>query len=341
MNSLPSWGADKPCFISCGKSKTGKYVACGLSAEGQLIFQTNLPSRGHEIICHPQQAVAIVFARRPGYYALAIDILTGQTLHHLQAPEGRHFYGHGVFSEDGTLLFTTENAYDDAKGVIGIWSVFPFRRLGEFFSGGVGPHDIALLPNEDSLAVANGGLETHPLSGRHILNAHNFKSNLTLLSSSGSIKNILYLPEIYRSLSIRHLSIGSDNMIAFAMQNQEQDTLLPLAGTTQENSLLKLATTPKEQLLELKGYVGSISFNKDKSKFAITSPRGGAAHIFNSPENHFSRTTKKRDVCGIVAALDAGFIATTGNGLILHLGDDRDEVLSKHDIMWDNHLIKT
>ena len=32
----------------------------------------------------------------------------------------RHFFGHGVFSADGKLLYTTENDYQNARGMIGV-----------------------------------------------------------------------------------------------------------------------------------------------------------------------------------------------------------------------------
>jgi len=31
----------------------------------------------------------------------------------------RHFFGHGVFSADGKLLYTTDNDYQNARGMIG------------------------------------------------------------------------------------------------------------------------------------------------------------------------------------------------------------------------------
>ncbi|MCY4151013.1 MAG: DUF1513 domain-containing protein [Aestuariivita sp.] len=54
-----------------------------------------------------------------GKYAVVIDCANGHELHKLNAAPGRYFYGHGVFSQDGSLLFTTENDYQTALGVIG------------------------------------------------------------------------------------------------------------------------------------------------------------------------------------------------------------------------------
>ena len=42
--------------------------------------------------------------------------------------EGRHFFGHGVFSPDGKLLYATENDFEAARGVIGVYDVRPATR---------------------------------------------------------------------------------------------------------------------------------------------------------------------------------------------------------------------
>ncbi len=45
-----------------------------------------------------------------------------------------------------------------------------FTRIGEFPTFGVGPHELLLLGDGDTIAVANGGIETHPDFGRAKLN---------------------------------------------------------------------------------------------------------------------------------------------------------------------------
>ena len=217
---LPCWGTEQPTFLSCGKNSHGRFVVCGISHRGKIIFETVLPSRGHEAVFHPKVPMAVIFGRRPGYFATVIDILKGEVIAILEPQRERHFFGHGTFSSDGKTLYTTENDYVSGRGIIGVWSVFPFKRRSEFFSGGVGPHDITLIDEGDTLVVANGGLRTHPKTGRQVLNSDNFISNLSYFTTNGECLEIVSLAEKFVSLSIRHLSAGSDNSIAFAMQDQ-------------------------------------------------------------------------------------------------------------------------
>ena len=44
------------------------------------------------------------------------------------------------------MLYATENDFEGARGMIGIYDVTArFKRIGEFPSHGLGPHDLAFL----------------------------------------------------------------------------------------------------------------------------------------------------------------------------------------------------
>ena len=94
---------------------------------------------------------------------------------------GRHFFGHGVFSPDGALLYATENDFENAAGMIGIYDARAnFERIGEFPTHGVGPHELLLLDDGRTIAIANGGIETHPDFGRAKLNIPTMKPSFVL-----------------------------------------------------------------------------------------------------------------------------------------------------------------
>ena len=90
----------------------------------------------------------------------------------------RHFFGHGVFSADGRLLYSTENDYDGARGMIGVRDVTGgYKQIGEFPAHGMEPHDIALLSDGRTMVIANGGILTHPGSEGE-LNLSDMQSSL-------------------------------------------------------------------------------------------------------------------------------------------------------------------
>ncbi|MEL6958345.1 MAG: DUF1513 domain-containing protein [Pseudomonadota bacterium] len=331
----PTWAeAGNPAFLSAAMKPDGSYVLCGLSEYGAITFEIALPDRGHAAAANPTLPEAVAFARRPGTYAIVLDCRTGQTKARLDAPVGRHFYGHGTFSADGSLLFTTENDYDAAAGIIGLWDVRnKYARLGEFSSGGIGPHDIKLMPDSETLVVANGGIETHPETGRTKLNLPFMRSNLSYLALDGVIKAQVELAPEHQLNSMRHLAVSDRGDVAFAMQWQGDLTdNLQLLGV-HSLSRRHLQLYDDSSVRTMQGYLGSIAFNSDTNQIATTSPRSGVVQVFGA--DGLIRSTNLADVCG-VATNRAGFVITTGAGIVraFEKGD------TTHQLAWDNHLIE-
>ncbi len=169
-------------YVSCRMDAEGKASAAMFSSAGEELFSTILPSRGHDATARPASPEVVVFARRPGNWFIVIDAARGHLASTVLAARDRHFYGHGVFTSDGRLLYATENDAVSGNGVLGIYDASDrYRRIGEILSRGIGPHDIAFLPDGKTLVVANGGLRTSPETGREILNRDDMKPNVALI----------------------------------------------------------------------------------------------------------------------------------------------------------------
>ena len=335
-----TWAAaGAPDFLSAARFPDGSYRLAGLSRAGEILFTLPLPDRGHAAAAHPHRAEAVAFARRPGNFALVIDCITGQERARLTAPQGRHFYGHGVFTRDGARLYTSENDYEAGEGVIGAWDAETLVRIGEFPSGGTGPHDMALLPDGKTLAVANGGIETHPSSGRAKLNIPVMAPNLSYLSLDGTLlERVELAPELHKN-SIRHLAVGADGTVAFAMQWQSGDKVVPLLGLHAGGTAPTLLTPPEALLRRMNGYAGSVALSGDGAQVAITSPRGGLVQIHSLASGTLLAAPEQPDVCGL-GPLPDGFLFTTGEGVIGQVDGDTVTELARHDCQWDNHLVR-
>src|SRR4029078_6663331 len=92
-------------------------------------------------------------------------------------------YGHGVFSADGSVLFTAENDIDRAVGLLVVRDGRELSVLDEIPTGGAGPHEICLLPGSRELIVANGGLVNDPES-RVNLNVPDMEPRLVVVEVS-------------------------------------------------------------------------------------------------------------------------------------------------------------
>ncbi len=331
-------GAGSPAWLAAARDGAGAYRLFGLSEQGAAVFSVPLPARGHAAAAHPKRPEAVAFARRPGTFALVLDCAAGRVAAELATPPGRHFYGHGAFSADGTRLYTTENDIAAGRGVIGIRDAARgYARIGEIESGGTGPHEILRLPGSDMLVVANGGIETHPDTGRAKLNLPTMRPNLTYLAPDGRVLETFELPDELRLNSIRHLAARADGLVAAAMQWQgEAAEAPPLLLLHRRGAAPRLAAAPFAARMAMQGYAGSVAFSGDGARVAITSPRGGQAHLFDADSGAFVGAHAAPDICGLAPA-QGGFLATTGTGRLLPLDGTGPAV--RHPVAWDNHLI--
>lgn len=337
----PSWAeVGSPRYLSAAQKPDGRFSLFGLNKTAEIVFEVPLPSRGHAAAVHPSRPEAVAFARRPGTYAIVIDCRDGTPVAELRTQPGRHFYGHGVFSADGLRLYTTENDYEHAVGMIGIWDARAgYKRVGEVFSGGVGPHDIRRLPDGRTLVVANGGIETHPDTGRTKLNIPVMRPNLAFMSMDGRLEDRIELDVSLNKNSIRHLAISESGLVAFAMQWQgDASDLVPLIGLRDPEGRVSLLERDAGHQAMMLGYAGSIAFDQSGQRIAVTSPRGGRVQAFQVDEGVPDLSVGKADVCGIAPA-EAGFAVTSGDGSIaIGLGSGlRMDV--RADCRWDNHLV--
>lgn len=322
-------------FATAGKARDGAYIAALVSDRGELIAQLQLPARGHDVTTCPVTRRLVIFARRPGTFAIVFD-RSGQALNTITSIEGRHFFGHGVFSPDGKLLYATENDFEKARGTIGIYDATDgFKRLGEFSAGGVGPHDIVLSGDGTILCIANGGIETHPDFGRTKLNLTTMQPNLCWIErETGTIVARHELPPDLHQLSLRHLAFGADNKVWVGGQYQGAvDTPAPLLASASLDQPLTFASIPQSQTARLAAYIGSVASSVDRKTIIATSPVGDVALRLDTATGS-SFLIEATNVSG-VAYGQKGFTLSTGNGALIGPAATHDNV----GFAFDNHLV--
>lgn len=330
-----SWAdAGSPAYLAAAKEADGGYALFGLTRDGADVFRLPLPGRGHAAAAHPHAPEAVAFARRPGTFALVLDCASGRVAHRLDSPEGMHFYGHGAFIEGGNILCTTENHIDSGEGRIGFWDRREgYRRIGSVASGGIGPHEVLRLPG-DVLAVANGGILTHPDHGREKLNLETMQPNLAYVRD-GDVVEIVELEADLHHASIRHLATDGE-VVAFAMQWQgDLPDPAPLLGLHRRGAAPVLCSADLAEQMAMDGYAGSVALAGDE--VGITSPRGGRVHRYGL-DGVFRGAVMRPDVCGL-APRGAGLVATDGMGGVLGLTAEGVVPLAVAARHWDNHLV--
>ena len=322
----------------------GKHQAVLFDSEGNGLGTIDLPGRGHGGALNRHSGHGVLFARRPGDFAVVFAISSGKVIAMLKAPQGRHFCGHGAYSEEGRALFSTENDFERGRGIIGVWDAASgYGRLGEVPSHGIGPHDIRLLPGGRLLAVANGGIMTHPETGRRKLNIPEMKPSLALLHArSGTLEAAHHLPSDLHKLSIRHLAANADGVVAAAMQYEGPAEDRPPLVFIVDRDRLTLLEAPAPVQERMKNYCGSIAMDASGKVLAVSCPRGDIATFWSVENRELIHVHEIADGCGLAATGSANaFLVSSGMGERQIVDPVRKSVVSLprvNNARWDNHI---
>ena len=331
-----------PLYANAYKHKTHEAFGFAVfDAGGDVRFEVDLPERGHGFASHSGLGVVVSVSRRPGNHMIVVDTESGRFKHVVQAPIGRHFYGHAAFSSDGRYVYTTENAYDEGVGVIGVYETNTFTRIGEFPAHGIGPHELILMADGRSLAVAIGGIQTHPSAPRQALNGDAMQPALCFIDSkTGALLRKWQIPDPdLNTLSIRHIATNAQGNVAAAFQWEGEGAALPplvgICSRTQGWQVLR-ADDATQKAMRL--YCGSVAFASDGQSFIVSSPRGNLLTHWNA-SGDFLAQYPLNDGCGVAAnPATGGFIASTGLGQVQPIAPIT--AARQMDVMWDNHLLQ-
>lgn len=304
-------------YMSGGADAGITHHAAVIDDAGRTRLAHELPARGHAAAVSPDGRTAVLCARRAGRFVTVIDLPALSAVHEIAAQPDRHFYGHACFSANGAVLFTTENAFDSGEGRIGVYdAVNGYRRLGEWRSHGIGPHELVLHPDGRTLVVANGGILTHPDTGREPLNLDRMAPNIALIDSqTGDLTHRIEMPRTLSLLSSRHLSVSRAGTVAVVMQYQggesETPPLIALVGDRQG---LDFLNAPDPVQLAMANYCGSVAFDRTGASFGVSSPRGNL-FTFWQTDGRFRTSVSIADGCGIAPGGTADtFVLSSGTG---------------------------
>ena len=328
-------------FASAVQTPKGGYGAVLLGEAGELIASIDLPDRGHDVTFSRAAGRGVVFARQPGTFAVVFDPAGQAAPVTLTSVAGRHFFGHGVFAPDGRLLYATENDFEAAQGVVGVYDATDgYRRIGEFPTYGTGPHEMLLMPDGVTLVVANGGIETHPDYGRAELNIDTMDPSVVFIDRrDGRMVGQLRLEAGLHQLSIRHMAVDGHGRAWFGCQFKGAPSESPqLVGYASMDGAIELIALPEDTLLDLRNYVGSVAASADGKTIAVSSPQGDLLVTIDVEAKRPKLVQTLRSGCGL-AADGTGFVASSGLGEMIGIGGAARAV-KNFDFQFDNHMLR-
>ena len=328
-------------IISPIKFNENYYLAI-FNNKGSEVSKVKLPFRAHDSIVLSDLRKLIIISRRPENKFFVFDLKKLIISDTIMAPTGRHFYGHGVYSEETKLLYLTENNYkypDERSGSIGIYSPYKnFKRVGELPSYGIGPHELK-VDNNSNLVVANGGVLTHPDYPRVKLNITNIESNIALINKkSGLLKKTIKLPKKYKELSIRHIDIDLNKNIYAGCQiyNRKSKGFLSTIFKCSKRNI-EFFKFPKV-FQGINNYIGTVKF-LGKENFVIASfPRSGKVMVWENRNLNLVSYLNHYDACGLaINPYTEEPLISSGKGNIFSI--DKENIISNKKYNFDNHFL--
>jgi len=336
-----------PLFASAATDQNGLHHLQMVAQDGSVLLDHKLPERAHHVALHPTHPWLAAVARRPGRYIDVVDYNSGTLVQRVEPDHGRHFYGHAIFSPDGRYLISCENNVVDGQGRITVRDIQQgFSKVADHPSYGIGPHELALMADAQTLVVANGGILTHPDKGRDKLNLDNMRPSLAYIDLlSGELMEQVEPPVELHQLSIRHLDLNTDGKVVIALQYQgaKYDDV-PLVAMHQRGEPLQLLRAPDNVNRAMKQYCGSARFDASGRYAAISSPRGDLVTFWDSENGQYLGQCKTRDGCGLAATTSPGqFLISTGTGRLYRFDmasqtRQRIKLDTNLSVAWDNHM---
>lgn len=345
---LDAFACAKPgwLYAAAYRKGDGNYGAAIFDEAGAKRNRVMLPGRGHGLAVRPDGSRVVAFARRPGKFAVEFGTDRSSQPVWFSPPQGRHFYGHGVFASNGQILYAAENDIETGRGLVGLYDATDcFKPLGVLATGGIGPHDLDFMPDGHILVVANGGIRTHPDHGRQPLNLDTMAPSLAYLDSvTGDVIEQISLGPVMHKLSLRHLAVNQAGTVVVGCQyrgpRQDQPDLVV---THRRGEQAQTFALPDGVNRKLRDYVSSVSIDSSGQYAAITSSKGSVALIVDLASRKLVAAHELADVSGVASYTDVtgGFLMTTGTGTVRQAQLRTHQINGTHpDTFWDNHLLR-
>ncbi len=328
-NAIHHTKAETVAWVSgVGDLSKGEFAVVGIAdnAAKDILWQTPMPERVHDIVVQPvgihkatttintattatKLAVdthqhVVVMGRRPSEHFWVLAVATGEVIYRIKAACQRHFYGHACFSLDGQTLYVTENDTVSLTGKIGVYAVNQqYKKIAEFATHGIGPHELLAHPDGETLVIANGGIKTEKAS-REELNLDSMQPSLVYLNRhDGRLLEQIY-PE-HNQMSVRHLSLHPDGLVAIGIQFQgERHLNVPLVLTHRRGEEAFTALSmPQGQWQQFHHYIASVAINAKTNLLCASSPIGGCAAVYDLQSGQMIQSAKLPDCAGVAVAL--------------------------------------
>lgn len=324
-------------LLSSVNDHHGQNYAAAVDQSGTMYYQLAIPERAHDSLYNLRKKEAIYFGRSPSTSIYIVDVINRKMSTVLAAHKNRHFCGHGILDKANRYLYVVENDTLVNRGCIGVYDAWDnYKRIDELSSYGVGPHQIALLSDDKTLVVANGGIVKD--SNNTIINQDSFTSSLAYINTKEGDLLASY-PSQFSGNSLRHLTVDEQDRVFVGAQSHSQ-YINPLVFSHKGENHLEPFVAEDYIWQGHNNYTASLVVCDDQ--LVVSSPRGNTLSFWDRQNRQFLTKKAYLDVAGV--AVERGvdnpeLLVSTGQGMLLTFNEMQvSKRYRAKDIAWDNHL---
>ncbi len=274
---------------------------------------------GHGITVDPLKEDHVAVFEKKGRGACFVDLKNRKVVKRISTSDRQHFYGHGAYSVDGSLLYATEARLDERfKGMLVVRDGRTFKRLGEFPSYGTAPHDCLLLADGKTMVISNGGgpIDTDDMPCVSYVDVASEKllDKVELTSPRFNTGHLAMTAK--RDLAV--VSAPRDGMGRLKEQ-------LGAVSLQPHGQPMRTMTEPAEVVGRMFGEALSVVINTRDGTVVCTHPDGGQLSLWNMYSGEFVRAYRSfQEPRGVSMTLDGKYYVVShreGNVVCLSLID--------------------
>jgi uncharacterized protein len=300
-------------FVDLKDGKTQRFVFARVDLREGRVGLTATGFLPHAIAVDPLDASRVVAFEKIGPGCCELDLASGRVTCGIAPTEDRWFYGHGAFSPDGALLYSTETVNSRESGRIGVRDGRTLAYLGEFPTFGENPHDCHLVEDGRTLLVTNGG-------GRR---GTPMRPCVTYVDVAS--RRLIEKVELSEDrINTGHLALAADGALVVVSAPRKGMSDMDLGGVSLRRGPgpLRVADEPADVVRRMFGEALSVEIHEPSGIAAATHPFGDMVTFWNLRDLRFVKRLDLARARGLALTRDGSrFVLAYGQGAELALLD--------------------
>lgn len=265
----------------------------------------------HGFAVDPRRRGVAVVLEKKGPGAAVVDLVGRRALATVDPSPGHHFYGHGQFAKDGSVLYCVETELSTRRGVLSVRDRDTFRVLGDVPTFGQNPHDCVLLDGGVML-VTNGG-------GPAGTEEHGSVCLVELATGKLLERSVVTKGE----WNAGHLAVSDAG--TFAVSSAPRDGLPEKESPggvsfRRGGGPLRPMDEPRDVTGRMLGESLSVAVHEASGVAVVTNPWGNLMTLWDVREGQLLEARAMEFPRGVTLSLDgSAFVVTHGKGAIMTL----------------------